>query len=325
MQGTLNLILILSFLCVSPTGAEAQQATKIWRIGLFHVGLDHVPPSLDGLREGLRALGYEEGKTIHLDWRNLPDEATAYKTAEAFVRDSVDLLVAFEDQSTRAAKAATAEIPIIFLHVHDPVVAGFAQSLSHPGGNMTGFTRNPGGMKGKELELFKQLVPELRRVLVLQDPDDPLTPQLLAEVRKASVKLKLHLLEHAVTDQADIERLFGAIQEEMVDGVFVASPNLQFKFSSLLIRLATEHGIPLPAHRREWAEQGALFSYGSDLRATGRGAAQYVDKILQGAKPGDLPIEWRDRIELVINVKTAKALGLTISPEMLFQATKVIK
>ena len=323
---TIWLMVVLALgLLAAPLPAEAQQPTKIWRIGLFHVGLDHVPSSLDGLREGLKALGYEEGKTIHLDWRNLADEAAAHETAKAFVRDGVDLIVAFEDQTVRAAKAATAEIPVVFLQVHDPIAAGFVQSLSHPGGNMTGFTRFAGGLASKRLELFKQLVPELRRVLVLQAPDDPLTPPLLAEARKVSAALKLHLVEHAVTGQADIERLFGAMQSGTVDGVFVVSPNLQVKFSSLLIRLATKRGLPLPGHRRKWAERGALFSYASDIRAVGRDAATYVDKILKGAKPGDLPVERRMRFELVINLKTAKAFGLSIPPTVLFQADKVIR
>jgi len=149
--------------------ADAQPPKKVWRLGLFHVGLDHVPPSLDGLRDGLKALGYEEGKTIHLDWRNLPDEAAAHDTAQAFVREGVDLIVAFENQTVRAAKAATAAIPIVFVHANDPVAAGFVQSLAHPGGNLTGFESSV-ALPDKWLEWFKDLVPQLRRVLVLQTP-----------------------------------------------------------------------------------------------------------------------------------------------------------
>lgn len=276
------------------------------------MGLDHVPPGLDDLREGLKALGYEEGKNLHVDWRNLPDEAAAHDTAQAFVWEGVDLLVAFENQTARAAKATTAELPIVFMHADDPVGAGFVQSLAHPGGNLTGFESFLFELPDKKLELFKTLVPHLRRVLGLQDPADPLTPPLLAELRKAGALLQLQLVEQAVTAPADIERIFGARSRAEVDKVYALSPNLQVKFSALVIRLATERGLPVPGYRKEWVEQGALFSYAPDVRAVGREAATYVDKILKGTKPADLPVQRATRLELVINLKAAQALGLTI-------------
>ncbi len=148
---------------------------------------------------------------------------------------------------------------------------------------------------------------------------------MLAKLRKAGAALKLHLVEQAVTDQADIERGFGSLQPGDVEGVFVLSPNLQVKFSALLIRLTAERGLPLPGYRKEWVQRGALFSYSPDIRAIGRDAATYVDKILKGAKPDDLPVERRTRLKLVIYLKTAKQLGITIPPEVLLQATKVIR
>jgi len=319
---TVSLALGLLWMLLS---ADAQLPKKVWRLGLFHVGLDHVPPGLDGLRDGLKALGYEEGKNIQLDWRNLPDEAAAHDTAKAFVREGVDLIVAFENQTVRAAKAATAELPIVFVHADDPVAAGFVQSLAHPGGNLTGFESFLFELPDKKLELFKDLAPRLRRVLVLQDPADPLTPLLLAELRKAGATLKLDLVEQAATDQGDIERVFGALQRGDVDGVYVLSPNLQVKFSTLVIRRATERGLPVPGYRKEWVEQGALFSYAPDNRAVGREAATYVDKILQGTKPGDLPVQRAMRLNLVVNLKAAKALGLTIAPGVLLRADEVIQ
>jgi putative tryptophan/tyrosine transport system substrate-binding protein len=312
-------------LLVTPLWAHAQQPAKVWRLGLFHVGLDHIPPSLDALREGLKALGYEEGKNLLLDWRNLPDEAAAHATAQAFVRARVDLIVAFENETIRAAKAATTEIPVVFLHASDPVEAGFVASLAHPGGNLTGFAGWQWDIPGKKLELFKLLVPHLRRVLVLQDPADPLTPRLLAEVREAGAVLALQLTEEAVTTQADIERVFGTLPQGAVEGVFVVSPTLLAKYSTLCLRLATAHGLPVPGFRREWAEAGALFAYAHDIRADGRAAATYIDKILKGATPGELPVQRAVRFELVVNLKTAKALGLTIPLEALAQADRVIK
>lgn len=322
---TIGLLVTLALgLLVAPLIA-AMPPGKIWRIGLFHVGLDHVPPWLDVLREELHVLGYEEGENLHWDWRNLPDEAAARETAHAFVREHVDLIVAFENQTVRAAQAATAEIPIVFMGVSDPVAAGFVHSFVRPGGNLTGFEAFTLELPDKKLELFKALVPHLRRVLVLHDPADPLTLSLLAELRTAGAALKLQLVEQAVTAQADIERVFGALPPGDVDGVYVLSPNLLVKFSALVIRLATERGLPVPGLRKEWVRQGALFSYVPDSRADGREAAAYVDKILKGARPGDLPVQSAMRLELVVNLKTAQALGLTIPPPLLFQADEVIR
>jgi len=304
---------------------EAQQPARVWRIGLFHVGLDHVPPSLAPLREGLKALGYEEGKNLRLDWRNLPDEKAARDTAKEFVHDRMDLIVAFEGQCVRAAKAATSEIPIVFLHVDDPVASGFVRSLSRPGGNLTGFVSYPVS-PAKHMELFKELVPQLGRLLVLIDPQDPETGRLLVEVRKAGARLNLVLVERTVADQAAIERAFASVKRGPVTGVLIVSPNLQTKFPSLILRLASERGLPLASNRKEWVQQGALFSYAADLAPLGHAAAaQYIDKILKGAKPATLPVQQASTFELVINLKTAKAMGFTIPPSVLVRADEVIR
>jgi len=302
---------------------DAQQK-KVWRIGCLHVGLDHVPGSLSTLREGLKVLGYEEGKNIRLDFRNLADEEEARRTVKEFVRDRVDLIVAWENQSVRAAQAVTSEIPIVFLSATDPVADGFVKSLSRPGGNLTGFV-GLGEFPDKQMELFKEIVPRLRRVLVLIDPGDPVTGRVLTEVRRVGTTLKLQLIEHRVTDQTDIERVFGSIKRGDVDGVFIVSPNLQQKFTSLILRLATERRLPLAVHTKTWVEKGGLFSYGHDPASVGPAAATYVDKILKGTKPADLPVEQPMKFELVINVKTAKQIDLTIPQSVLYRADKVIK
>jgi putative tryptophan/tyrosine transport system substrate-binding protein len=229
----IRLLVILTFgLLVIPLAAGAPKPGKVYRLGLFHVGLDHVPPSLDSLREELRTLGYVEGTNLVLDWRNLPDEEAAGETAQAFVRQHVDLIVAFENQTARAAKVATTEIPIVFAHVTDPVADELVDNLAHPGRNLTGFVSPSVELTTKRLEFFRECIPSLRRVLVLTDPHDPTTPRLLAQVRTASATLHLVLVEHAVTEQADIERVFGALTSGEVDGVFVVSPNLHLKFST---------------------------------------------------------------------------------------------
>lgn len=305
--------------------AEAQQPKKIWHIGLSHVGLDHVPPSLEPLRAELKKLGYEEGKNIQLDWRNLADQDAANATARDFVRNRVDLIVAFENQTVRAAKAATSDIPVVFVHVSDPVAEGFVRSLARPGANMTGFSGLLWDFPDKKLALFKELVPRLRNVLVLSDPQDPATGRLLSEARNGAHTLNIHLVEREAINQTDVEHVFASLKQGNVHGVFVVSPNLLTKFPSLTVRLASEKRLPLAMHRKEWVEQGAFFSYASDLAAVGPFAARYVDKILKGAKPGDLPVEQPTKFELVINLKTAKRLGLTIPQSVLYRADKVIK
>jgi ABC-type uncharacterized transport system substrate-binding protein len=312
------LLLALSF------PVEAQQPKKVWRIGLFHVGLDHVPPSLEPLRRELKRLGYEEGKNIQLDWRNLPDEEAADKTAKEFVQGRVDLIVAFENQTARAAKLATSEIPVVLVHGEDAVAEGFGKSMSRPGGNMTGFL-GVGDVPDKRIELFKEVVPRLRRLLVLVDPTDPATERSLGNVRTAAKSLKLVLVERAATTQADVERVFGSLKQGDVDGIFVLSQTLNLKFPSLMVRLSSEKRLPFAGYRREWVEQGALFSYAHDLASVGAPAAQYIDRILKGAKPADLPFQEASHFDFVINLKTAKQIGLTIPPNVLARADRVIK
>ncbi len=304
--------------------AQAQQTKKVWRIGLFHVGLDHVPPSLEPLRKELKKLDYEEGKNLQLDWRNLPDEAAADKAAKEFVQSRVDLIVAFENQTARAAKAATSEIPVVLVHGEDAVAEGFGESMSRPGGNMTGFL-GVGDVPGKRIELFKEIVPRLRKLLVLIDPKDPAAERSLVSLRTAAKSLKLVLVERGATTQADIERIFGSLKQGDVDGIFVLSQSLNLKFPSLMVRLSSEKRLPFAGYRREWVEQGALFSYAHDLASVGPPAARYIDRILKGAKPADLPFQEAARFDFVINLKTAKQIGLTVPPNVLARADRVIR
>jgi putative ABC transport system substrate-binding protein len=318
-------LVILAASLVVTLAAQAQPPTKVYRISLFHVGLDHVPPSLDGLRDGLKALSYEEGKNLRLDFRNLPDEAAARVTAAEFARTRPDLVVAFENQTIRAAHGTITDIPVVFLHVTDPVAAGVVKSLAHPGGNMTGFVAL-GNAPLKEVELFKEIVPGLHRMLVLVDPDDPGVPQFRREVQQAASALKITTIERRARTQKELEQIFAALSRSNTDGVFIASLNLRVKFHSLIIRLATKQHLPVAGHRREWVEQGALFSYAENIREVGRVAAgSYVDKILKGTKPADLPVEAYERPELVINLKIATALGLTIPQSMMLRADRVIE
>jgi putative ABC transport system substrate-binding protein len=309
----------------APLGAGAQPQAKVYRIAAFHVGLDHVPPSLDGLRDGLKALGYEEGKNLRLDFRNLLDEPAARATAAEFARTRPDLVVAFENQTLRAAHGRIADIPVVFLHATDPVAAGIVKSLAHPGGNMTGLVAL-GNAPLKEVQLFKEIVPGLRRMLVLIDPDDPGVPDFRRAVQQATSALNITPIEREARTQNDLEQIFATLSRSNTDGVFIASLNLRVKYHSVILRLAGPREIPVAGHRKEWVQRGALFSYAENIREIGRVAAvRYVDKILKGAKPGDLPIEAYEHPELVINLKVAKTLGLTISPSLLLRADQMIE
>ena len=319
------LVASLAAIIAAPLSADAQPVANVYRISLFHVGLDHVPPSLDGLRDGLKALGYEEGKNLRLDFRNLPDEAAARATAAEFARTRPHVVVAFENQTIRAAHGTIRDIPVVFLHVTDPVAAGLVKSLAHPGGNMTGLVAL-GNAPLKEVQLFKEIVPGLQRMLVLTDPDDPGVPQFRREVKRAASALKITTIERDARTEKQLEHVFESVSRSNTDGVFMASLNLRVKFHSLILRLAGARHLPVAGHRKEWVERGALFSYAENIREVGRvAAARYVDKILKGAKPADLPVEAYERPELVINLKVAKTLGLTIPPSVLVRADEVIE
>ena len=291
-------------IATAPRVVEAQPAGKVWRVGLFHVGLDHEPPTLAPLREGLKRLGYED-KNIRLDWRNQADEDAARVTARAFVRGRVDLIVAFEAQAVRATQAATSEIPVVFVHVGDPVASGFVKSIAQPGGNLTGIADFVGELQDKRMQILGEIV-RLQRLLILTDPLDPNTARLRAEVRRVAPQLKVELVERQATTEADVTQAFAPLKRGDVDGLIVVSPNLITKFRAVILRLCQEHQIPLAAHAKVLVEHGALLSYGPDNVAVAQDLAGYIDKILKGAKPADLPVQQAARLELVINMKTAK-------------------
>lgn len=298
----------------------------IRHVGLMHVGLDHVPPSLEPLRERLSELGWIQGRNIDLIWKNLPDEDAAKAQAKAFVNDHVDLIVAFEDQSVRQAKAATARshTPVVFLHPVDPVQAEYVRSLRHPGGNLTGVF----GLRdlvAKQLELYKAVVPGLDRVLALVDPQDPSTVKLWKQSQAAAADLKLDLVVRKAATADDLMRVFKS-QPGDVQAVFVVSSKLLFNFSQLLIGLAEGRAhLPLELNRKEWVQKGALFSYGPDFELIGREGARYVDSILRGAKPSDLAVEEEPRVEFTLNLTTARRLGIHVPQSTVILADRIYR
>ena len=296
----------------------------------MHVGIDHIPPALDPLKARLAELGWTDGKNVELVFRNLEPEQ-AEGQAEAFVRESMDVIVSFEDQSIDAAKAATASmrggrIPVVFLHPSDPLADGLAKSFSRPGGNLTGVF-GPRDVVAKQLERYQLVVPGLRRVLTLVDPTDPRTERTLKEYQSAAAQLQrpLELDIRKASNAADLKRIFRSLRPGEVDGAFLLSNNLRQNHSALTIKLAEEARLPVQGSRKEWVEQGALFSYGIDLAPLGRAGARYIDSILRGTSPTDLPVEKIPKIEFALNLKTAGRLGIKIPQDMIIRADEVYR
>jgi ABC-type uncharacterized transport system substrate-binding protein len=321
------LILVVSLTAWASTNGGSSSAQSVPRVGLMHVGTDHVPSSWPALKARLAQLGWKDGQNIQLIWRNLePDAAPAQ--AKMFVSQHVDAIVAFEDTSIAAAQAATARshVPIVFLHPSDPVRDGLVKSLSHPGTNLTG-VYGARDEVDKQLEIYQLLVPELRRMLTLVDPTDKRTKRLLPGFQAAAAQLARPIqldIREASSDQ-DLKRVFHSLKPGEVDGVFLLSPSLRLNHTALTIRLAKQARLPVQAHRKEWVEQGALFSYGIDLPLIGRTAARYVDSILKGTSPADLPVEEVPKLEFAINLKTAGRLGIKVPQNMIIRADEVYR
>jgi putative tryptophan/tyrosine transport system substrate-binding protein len=322
----------------------SRTAEPIRRVGLMHVGTDHVPPSLgtlvarlhelgwidgsqDELMKSLTQQGRIEGSRMELIWRNLEPQEVEEQARE-FVRERVDVIVAFEDKSIRAAQDATAQpgnqIPVVFLHPSDPVRDGLVESLSHPGGNLTGVfgARDP---VAKQLELYQQVMPGLRRLLTLVDPTDAATSPLLSQARDAAKQLGVVLDIREASAEADLERVFHSLAPGEVDGAFLLSPSLRLNFSKVTIELATAANLPVQAHRKEWVEQGALFSLGVDVGPVGSAGARFVDSILKGTPPADLPVEEVPRVEFAINLKRAAELGIQVPQDVITRADVVYR
>lgn len=317
------LVVALLTACGSSSSASSSGSETVKRVGLMHVGTDHIPSSLDSLKTRLQELGWTEGNNIELIWRNLEPEA-ADAQAKIFVDDDVDMIVAFEDGSISAAKTATAkkQIPIVFLHPSDPVRDELVESLGRPGGNLTGVF-GARDLVGKQLELYTLLVPGLKRLLTLVDPDDPKSDRQLKETQAAATQLGVELVRKDVSSPADISRVFRTLRPGEVDGVFMLSSKIRLNNTAQTIRLARKAGLPVQAHRKEWVEQGALFSYGIDLPLIGRVGARFVDSILRGASPSKLPVEVVPKIEFALNTEVARKLGIRLPQRMIIRADKV--
>jgi len=305
---------------------DAQQPKDIPRIAYLSVrSASSQALSLNAFREGLRELGYAEGKTIFFEYRfadRTPDRTQAL--AAELVALKPDVIVTAGSGATRPVKELTNTIPIVFAQDVDPVGNGFVASLARPGGNVTGLSTQQLELTGKRLELLKELVPRLSRLAVFGS-NSAGNAEALKETQRAAAAFGVRIQYLHLRDPTDIKGAFQAASKARVDGVFVLINSFEHIHRKEMVDLATQYRLPVMYFGPTFVEEGGLMSYGGDDRHLYRRAAIYVDKILKGAKPGDLPIEQPTKFELVINLKTAKALGLTIPQPMLQRADEVIQ
>jgi putative ABC transport system substrate-binding protein len=327
---TLRLLVILTLSClVGPLAAEVQSAGNIARIGVLDLG--HSSPAAVELqrsfRQALRELGWVEGHNLAFESRwSEGDRDRLRELAAELVRLKVDVITATGAGAIRAAQQATTTIPIVMLGTADPVGSGFIASLGRPGGNITGVITLQADLNLKRLELLKEAVPGVSRVAVLGDTSSGgITRAMVSEQARAerALGVQLHILQ--VTDPSAPEPAFAAITQARADALMVLPSQQLGAYVTRIVDLVARSQLPAIYPAREYVEAGGLMSYARDRAEEFQRAAAYVDKILKGAKPADLPVEQPTKFLLVINLKTAQALGLTIPPTFLFQATEVIR
>ena len=320
------LALALVLAIPGPRGRVSEaQSRRLFKIGALTESWGPTP-AIVGLRDGLQELGYRENQDFAIGVRFVQGDLSELpEAARALTRQGVDVIVTSGgDHSTKAAQQATTTIPIVFLEANDPVGAGFVKSLARPGGNITGFADLGLELVPKGLEIFRELIPRLRRVLLVYDATNDFTVSQLPVYRDAAQRLGLTLVERPVRTEDEARSAISAIKKSEVDGIF--SPRvLSQNIPGLILEIAPKRGIPTMFETPFYVERAGLASYGADKYALGRQAARLVDKILKGAKPGDIPVEQATKFELAINLKAAKALGIAIPQSMLLRADRLIE
>jgi len=309
-----------------PLVASAQQLqpAKIARIAFLGLGSASTFANLvEGLRAGLRDLGYVEGKNIVIEFRWAKTVEEMPKHAAELVGTNVDVIFAGSSTLVAPARQATKVIPIVFATHADPVGVGDIDSLARPGGNVTGLSMLMSELVGKELELLKEALPQARRIGVLWNETTPSHAPALKVIDVAGVKLGIQVIKIALRSAEDLDSAFSTMTEERVDGFLALGSPLIVTYRARVAELGLKHRVPGMFASKE--QLAGLMSYGADLRDLYRRAAVYIDKILKGAKPADLPVEQASKYDLVINLKTARALGITIAPSLLARADEVIE
>ena len=323
----LGLLVTVFVLALADPVVQAQQAAKIPRIGyLTAAHLTAVPARIEALRQGLRELGYIEGKTILIEWRSSEERADRLPALAAeLVRQKVDIIVTGAGRPTRAAKEATRTIPIVMAQDNDPVGNGFIASLAHPGGNITGLATLSPEISGKRLEILREVVPNLSRVALVGTSTSPGYAQVQKDIELAATAFRVKIENHAIFDSTDIDTAFRAAAKERDDAFLTLPSGVLISYRSKLIALATHNRLPGIYHDSQYVNDGGLMSYSESFTDLHHRAAMYVDKILKGAKPADLPVEQPTKFEFIVNLKAAKQIGLTIPPNVLARADRVIR
>jgi putative ABC transport system substrate-binding protein len=316
-------------LFLAPLVAIAQQAGRVPHIGVLAPGEAPSPaePNIAAFRQALQNLGYVDGQTVAMEYRYALGRVERIPDLVAeLVRLKLDILVVGSGAAARAAKHTTQTIPVVFVGGSDPVGSGLVAGLAWPGGNLTGLSfAFSEGFGGKWVELLAEAVPKVSRVAVLRHAASPLHPTYNKDLPAAAQALGLTLQSIQVNDLADLDGAFATMTKERADALIVDASVFLATHHSRVVELAAKHRLPAMYSLRHYVDAGGLISYGVSIADLWRRAATYVDKILKGAKPGDLPVEQPMKFELVINLKTARALGLTIPPSLLFQADELIQ
>jgi putative ABC transport system substrate-binding protein len=318
------LVLTLALaLLAAPLAAEAQQAGKVYRIGVL--GNENNPP-WDGLRQGLRELGYVDGRNVSMEWRWSEGRTDRFPgLAMELVALKPDVIVASGTQAARAAKQATSTIPIVMTTSSYPDRIGLVDSLSRPGGNITGLSNVGPELSGKKLELLKEIAPKASRVAILWNPASEVEPLVVRDLMTAAPALGVELQSVEVRSPDDFSAAFATLSASRVHALLALGNPINFRGRQLIADFALRNRLPSIYDERLFVDAGGLMSYAPSFTDSFRRAATYVDKILKGAKPADLPVEQPTKFELVINAKTAKALSLTIPPSVLARADEVIQ
>jgi putative tryptophan/tyrosine transport system substrate-binding protein len=329
MKKKITVLTLCAMLFALSFSASAQQPGKVPRIGfLATVSPSTISDRVEAFRQGLRELGYVEGKNIVIEWRyeeGKADRLPPPGLAAELVRLKVDVIVTVGPLVTRAAKEANSTIPIVMAQDTDPVGNGFVASLARPGGNITGLATLAPEISGKQLELLKETVPKLSRVAVLGTSTRPGNAQALKETELAAGTFGVRLQYLDVLSTKDIETAFRAANKGRAEAVLVFGGPVLSSHRTQIADLAAKNRLPAIYERAEFMDDGGLMFYGASITEMFRRAATYVDKILKGAKPADLPVEQPKKFEFIINLRAAKQIGLTIPPNVLARADKVIK
>jgi putative ABC transport system substrate-binding protein len=313
----------------APLGCFAQQQTKVWRVGFLasrHVDFVDSDYYYGPFRQGMRELGYVEGKNVVIEWRSAEGQFERLPgLATELLNLKVDVIVTAGTPATRAAQKVTTTIPIVMGSVADPVDNGFIKSLAQPAGNITGSSSMAGDVSPKQLEILLDMVPKLSRVALLVNPSNTANIRSLGIVQVAGQKLGVTILRADARTPQEIDNAFSWIRQQNAGALMMWSEPFFLQQKTQIAELTAKHRLPAMAGDRIYSEAGVLMSYGPNIADQYRRAATYVDRILKGAKPADLPVEQPTKFELVINRKTARALGLTVPQTLLLRADKVIE